>query len=212
MTEKISVTRALSEIKTIEARIRARIQESSFAAIAQGSRTATNAGVEISKFESSAASAERSIRDLFDRYTKLKAAIVQSNAVTRVTIAGAALTVAEAIHQKKVALLKRIYANKLRSDLALCEKSAQTENDKIEERLERLVSEILKATGKDPSKDRGAAIEYERSYRAENAYKIIDPLKLRDLIDKLEKEIDAFTGEVDFVLSESNSRTDIQIG
>ena len=40
---------------------------------------------------------------------------------------------------------------------------------------------------------------------------MIDPLTLEDKIKELEKEIDEFQKNVDFVLSESNSRTYIEI-
>jgi len=211
MSTKISVTRALSELKTIEARIRDRIRESAFTAVAQGRRTVTNTGTEISQFESVAAATARSLEDLFARLSKLKSAVAASNAVTKVVIGGTELTVDEAIHTKKIIQLKLIYANKIQGDLVALENSVKTENKKVEERLERLLAEMLKAAGKDITRDRSSAIDYEKSYLVENGFKLIDPLNARKIIENLKKEAELFTSEVDFVLSESNARTEIEV-
>jgi len=211
MPTKISITRALSELKTIESRIRDRIHESVFTAVAQGRRAVTNTGTEISQFESVASSNARSLEDLFERLGKLKSAVTISNAVTKVVIGEVEMTVAEAINTKKIIILKLSYANKLQSDLVAFENSVKIENKKVEERLERLLTEMLKAAGKDPAKDRSSAIDYEKSYLTENGFKLIDPLNVRKLIEKIKKEVELFNSEVDFVLSESNARTEIEV-
>lgn len=48
-------------------------------------------------------------------------------------------------------------------------------------------------------------------FMEKNKLVIYDPISIKDKIEKLEKEIDEFLMEVDFVLSESNSRTTIEI-
>ena len=58
-----------------------------------------------------------------------------------------------------------------------------------------------------------ADVEKEACETVDKLYevKMIDPLTLEDKIKELEKEIDEFQKNVDFVLSESNSRTYIEI-
>jgi len=70
---------------------------------------------------------------------------------------------------------------------------------------------MLKAAGKDITRDRSSAIDYEKSYLVENGFKLIDPLNARKIIENLKKEAELFTSEVDFVLSESNARTEIEV-
>ncbi|MCM3787425.1 hypothetical protein M3221_03215 [Domibacillus indicus] len=53
--------------------------------------------------------------------------------------------------------------------------------------------------------------ELVKSYRNDNEAKMIDPLKIRHTYEKLEQEMDEFLSEVDFVLSTSNTLTEIEV-
>ena len=53
--------------------------------------------------------------------------------------------------------------------------------------------------------------EFSKAYRNSNSWEVIDPVDLKSLIDKLEKEITIFENEVDVVLSESNATTFIEV-
>ena len=48
-------------------------------------------------------------------------------------------------------------------------------------------------------------------YRLQNSYEVVDPLKIDELIAKLETEILDFKTNVDVALSESNALTMIEI-
>ena len=76
-------------------------------------------------------------------------------------------------------------------------------------KVESIVHDQL--TNKDVTKK--ADVEKEACETVDKLYevKMIDPLTLEDKIKELEKEIDEFQKNVDFVLSESNSRTYIEI-
>lgn len=95
-TSTISITRALAELKTLAARI-GEITTRSWVTVKVNEKIGAKTAAE---FGEEARSAYQSYTDLLERRNALKCAIVQSNAVTNVEIAGKIYTVAEAIERK----------------------------------------------------------------------------------------------------------------
>jgi hypothetical protein len=56
--------------------------------------------------------------------------------------------------------------------------------------------------------------DYEKlsgPFREDNILNLVDPLRLKEKIDKLDLEIDTFLNDVDYALSESNAITKIEV-
>ena len=97
--------------------------------------------------------------------------------------------------------------NKLKQNLQQVETDINHRNNNMENKLDSLLSDKM---GSDKSKSE-EVIEFQKSYRELNETKIYDAIGIKDLIKKLEIEIDEFQSEVDFALSHVNSITEIEI-
>ena len=95
----ITITEALNELKLYDSKINKAITNAKLAGAAK--KSADKIGVVTKdEFKEKAKSSYQSIVDLIENRNALKSAIVKSNAVTEVEIAGKKMTVAEAIERK----------------------------------------------------------------------------------------------------------------
>ena len=98
---KMSIHRALGELKTLDKRIRKEIENTIFiGAKKKSSNTEYKTRTSIVDFNNNVNSSIQSINDLILRRKEIKEAIVNSNANTFVTIGDNKMTVASAIERK----------------------------------------------------------------------------------------------------------------
>lgn len=205
--QKITIHRALSELKLINKKIATGLTQQVI-----GSKVKNEAevmGMTLVDFEAKLVGNLQSIRKLIENKSKLKAAIEKSNAEVMVKINGVDMTVTEALTIKNHTLtdlkdlhttLKRLHfsfndnVNKLNQDI-------KTKADQYALSMFQGVSSI--------STDKVANVKME--YISSREYEVVDPNKLVEVIDTIEKQIDGFTNEIDYVLSESNARATITI-
>jgi hypothetical protein len=204
---EISITRGLAELKTLDSRINKSIQETSLIANTTGKKIIV--GFQSNEqFEDKVKSSYQSVTDLIKRRNAIKAAIVQSNAITTVEVAGAAMTVAEAIERKTSIAYEQALLNKMKSEYVNAIRKFEQEDAKVKERLD----ELLKTTfGKDVKVDANQYDSTAKPFLEQNEPKLVDPLKLKNEIESLENVIEEFSLNVDFVLSESNTMNKITI-
>lgn len=203
---KISVSRALTELKTIDSRIQKKINEGVFIAGKKKSSKKINNTHTIEEFNEFAKSSYDSVSDLIKRRKSIKSAIVNSNATTKIEIGGVEMTVAEAIERKSSIELEKLFLNKLERSYRDLVTQVKNANENVEDNLK----DLLKASvGSD--KKLGDMSTFEKAYRDSNEYEVIDPLKLADKIENLRKSIEDFEIEVDAILTESNVCTQIEI-
>jgi predicted P-loop ATPase/GTPase len=206
--ENISVTRGLTELKTISKRIQDKIGNSVFVCCTRGEEDKTSVGNPKSQFESDAKANMQSIYDLMDRHHKIKSAIVKSNAITKVTINKKEMTVAECIEYKSIIESKKALLNCFKQQLQITDKQVKDLNDKVEISVENILKN-QNAAGTD--KKSVSLDSYIKSFRDVSSYSVFDPISIRKMISALNDEITTFESEVDFVLSESNAKTNIEI-
>ena len=104
---EITVTRALSELKTLKARFEKSLRDLNLVAVNQGSKLrAPFTSYKKEDFEDKARAGLQSSNALYARIIALKTAIDQSNSVTKVKICGQELTIQEVLVQKKYLELK----------------------------------------------------------------------------------------------------------
>jgi hypothetical protein len=210
--EKMTVTRALAELKLLDSRITKGIAYSgSFVDVSQkkteNGNKAIKSGMSKDEFEKRAVSNYTSINDLINRRNKIKSAILKSNANTKVVIGGKEYTVVEAIDQKSAIQYKKDLLSTMKNQLANILQEIDKSKTKVESQVETMLAQSLGSNKKVSDSDYDTIA---KPFIEANELKLIDPLKLQDKIDMLDKEIDEFETEVDFVLSESNSRTEIE--
>ena len=98
-TEKMNIHQALVELKTLDKRIDSAIQEGEWVVANKHSNTKIG-GIDLKDFVDNVKSRHQKVTTLIARAEAIKRAVVNSNAVTKVIIAGKEYTVAEAIDMK----------------------------------------------------------------------------------------------------------------
>ena len=139
----------------------------------------------------------------------IKAAIVKSNAVTTVTVSGRVITVAEAIELKRSIETKRQLLRTLQSQYASCNNAISTLNAAVDATIEANLKTVYGAESKKVD-----ATIYDSIAKPQKAIKeaaLIDPQNIVEKIKALEEEISVVDSELDYTLSEINSRTDVSI-
>lgn len=206
---KMSIHRALGELKTLDKRIRKEIENTIFiGAKKKSSNTEYKTRTSIVDFNNNVNSSIQSINDLILRRKEIKEAIVNSNANTFVTIGDNKMTVASAIERKTSIGYDKFLLSKIKEQYALVVGFVEENNEEVECDLSSKIDNMLNANDKN---NINGIEEFSKAYRNSNSWEVIDPVDLKSLIDKLEKEITIFENEVDVVLSESNATTFIEV-
>ena len=195
--EKITVTRALTKLKTLDKKIKKAIREGCFVTYEVGGKQDK---------ECDSKSDFQSVQDLIDFRDRLKSAIAESNANTKVKIAGKKMTVVEAIEKKNSIQYKTELLQYLRHSLAITRDTVEDINSDVQRRLDRLIEASV---GSEKQKTEVEAIS--KPFLQRNEAKVIDTLKIEEKIKELDEEITSFIEEVDVSLSEANSQTFIEV-
>lgn len=211
MSTKISVTRALASISKIEDKINKRIYNLDCIKVAKG--TDNNCKIpgyigSIDDFKKSVINDYQGLQDLLAVRDELKAKIVKSNAETIVKIGHVSMTVAEAIERKRTICFKQELLNKLCAQRASAQLLLAKEEKSLEDKLENARAPYIQ---RDKAPDAEQIKTVEAPIRMMNTPSVVDPLELASKIRSLEEEIEDFLSNVDFALSESNAKTEIEI-
>ena len=200
----MSITQGLAELKLLDKRLNKRLDAAPWAAVS----TKTNR-VNEDDLKKMAESFYKSYMDLVSRRDTIKRAIVLSNATTNVTIGGKWKgTVAEAIEHKSSLSYKKKLLEKMKDDVLTAESDYKAAVEERDSRLDRLLSSEL---GKDVKTNPETIAALSASFQETNKIVIVDPLNLKSKAAELEEEIDTFESNVDWVLSETNGKTLIDL-
>lgn len=207
---EMTVQRALNELKIIDERLSKRLTEF----VVVGTKKVSEARVvetreSIVEFENRAKGVLDSVDGLLKRQQELKHAIMTSNATTMIEVAGKTYSVMTAIDRKRTIENEKLVVKYMRDALIRAEYKVSQENDKMESYIQRQANAM--AGGDLSSKKDDYIIAFEKSYREQNSWDLVDPLKLRDLIEQREQEISMFELEIDTALTVSNAITKIEI-
>ena len=207
--EKITITRGLAELKLLDSRITKTISNAAFVDTYQRRQDLT-LGTKIKKvdFEKNALAVKTTIDDLIKRRGVIKSKILQSNADTYVEISGERYTVIGAIERKNSIKYEKALLEQMRLNLGHVRNAIEDQKPKLEDSVQNMLTQNL-GGDKKASKDDYDLIA--RPFIEANELLMLDPCNVERQIDFLDKKIDEFLSEVDFVLSESNSRTEIEI-
>lgn len=208
--ETMTVHKALSELKVIDDRIASAIKGGTFVKTNKHSNEKID-GLTIPDFEKVIQGDYDRVSGLIKRQAAIKRAVTLSNAVTKVSISDVEYTVAEAIWMKNHGMdMEKTFLEHLKNQYAMAKMVLEQQNgDALEERAEKYV---LGMYGQKEGKTNTDEIEKaKREYIKSNTYDIIDPIKITDKIDALEKKINDFMVEVDSALSVSNAVTEITV-
>jgi len=209
-TEKMTVHKALAELKIIDDRIITSINDGEFCVANKHSNNKIN-GVTLDEYKDVMKGNYDKATDLIKRRNAIKRAVVLSNATTKVNINGVEYTVAEAIEMKNhgVEFDEMLY-KELNNQYYGAQSVIKRQNgDDLEKRAEQYVIGIYGSKeGKTNTDD---FEKTKRDFITANSYELVDPIKILDKINALEENIASFRAEVDAVLSTSNAITEIEI-
>lgn len=217
MTQTMSVTRALVELKTLNDKINRAIVGGVYVGLQTG--TADKAKFSNSNFTTHFASkveAEGKIKGSFDsveslvnRRQAIKSAIILSNANTNVTFGGKTITVAEAIELKSTVEFRKSFLINLQGQLSHATNNMTTRNVALEAKIDKLLETSY---GSEKTKVDAAVVEaISKPQRDTNSVSLFDPLDIQSKIDSQRELLDQLESELDFTLSESNARTTIVV-
>lgn len=207
--ETMTIHKALCELKVIDARINKAISATTYVVPNKHNNTKI-AGMTIPEYSDQAKAAYQSAVDLIARRDAIKRAVVKSNAVTQVVVAGTTYTVAEAIEMKNHGMDHvRALMMKLTSDLNTAKRTADAENALLERRGDEYIRNMYGAT--DMKNLTADAVKQRKEFIESITVELVDPLHVADKIAELDKMYNDFMIEIDAALSTSNAVTEIEI-
>ena len=206
--EKMTVHKALAELKTLDDRINSEITGSVFVR-ANRHNNMKIFGKTIADFMADTESSYQSVKALINRRNAMKRAVVLSNAITKVNIGGVEYTVAEAIEMNNHGMENLVdLRDYLREQYSSVKRMVESENG---DKLVKACENYIQATFGTKEKVNNPDIEMaQKVYMTNNTYDIVTGLDIEEVIKELTDRIDAFKAEVDSALSVSNALTVIE--
>lgn len=205
---KFTITRALSKLKSLKNEYQAALRDVKVVGVKQGSKMYGNyVSYREQDFIDQVTSKNQSLQDMERLILEIKYKIDQSNSTTIVKIGEKEMTIQEAIVYKNMLPLKKQYLQTLKESMRRARLDYENALLNNKDRVQRLVSDQQSGGFKKEDLEEDAYNSIEKLYKVD----YVDPLKAESLIEKIEKEIVEFETNVDYVLSESNSTTYIEI-
>jgi hypothetical protein len=208
--EKMTIHRALSELKIIDDRINKAITAAPFCVSNRHSNHKID-GQPLTEYEETIKANYTRALALIDRRNAIKKGVVRSNAQTVVKVGSIRLTVAEAIEMKNHGILfLEVLFEKLQYDYKRAKAEILKNNGaELEQHADDYVTGLF--GGKDNNQNIGDIHLAKQQFIENNALDLIDPTDIQAQIVFVENQISAFKAEVDAVLSTSNAITEIEI-
>lgn len=209
-TEKMTVYKALVDRKTMEARINNAMDADMV--ICNRNNNAKISGKTVEEIKTVYKANFDKLQSLMARNEAMNMALNQSNATTMISVNGTEMSMAMALWMKKpgggLDLKKeeiRVMKNKYATSVTLM-------NNKNSDDLDRKVENYLISTFGSCEKGikTDEMVKAEEIYRKNNSWDLIDPCKLKDVIDQKQDELDKFESELDSAIQISNAVTTIE--
>lgn len=217
MTQTISLTRALVELKRYDSRIEHAYHDAVFSAVKTGSGKNETVASRSIKFKSvddaksAITSSTQKISALIENRAKIKAAIVNANAVTKFPFMGKEITIAEAIELKNsVGYLER-YRMALSDQLTASRRSVIANDAKLEEKINSQIAAVLGNADKNASDTQSFIETITETQNALHKQEIILEKEIQQKIDETQELITTINNELDYMLSEVNAKTTIEV-
>lgn len=207
---KISVTRALRELKLINSRIETQTGKLTILDVTckKFKGQAMQSKTTVDDFKELAVTRYNVITSLLKRKQDIKSALLISNIKTKVKVGSKSMTVAGAIEYKHVITFEKSLLEKIKKQMKYHKETLDEARDDLDEQLTDMFKANISKDRRTDEKDIKVISDF---FKEENELKSVDPLKAQKKIDALEERIAIFESDIDIVLSESNSKTEIQI-
>lgn len=218
-TVKILVTQALDERDLLAKKINDKIQSAVLADVVKNNEdTVYNRRLSREEFRKEAESAYQQIVDLIDRYNRLEAAIVESNANTYIETSYGRFSVAGAITLRNrmrgdmkfggFADFETTLLIKLKKSYHDCIDAMERKNKSLAETAEEMRLSILGRESKTKEDKPLAVVE---TYIKENTMELADPLDIVKKMEQLQERKDKLLSELETQIKVSNATTFISV-
>lgn len=214
--EKILITQALDERDLLKKKIIDKIDKACFVdTIKKNEDTVKRAKITREDFKNQAEANYQQIESLIDRFQRIETAIVLSNAISKITTSYGTYTIAEALSIKRRLKddgndedFENYLYDKLQEDYDSFSITVDNKNKELQSVAENMRLSIL---GKDNKTKDDRPLDVVETYVKENTTELVDPLKIKSLIDKLIERKDKLLREIETQIKVSNATTFIEI-
>lgn len=214
---EITIHRALSQLKTTQARIEDKFEKDIYVSSTIG-KTNMAEGRPVDAVKREILANFDSMQQLLKNYQTLKLAIIRSNSgiteestnIKTGMVEGMELTVAEAIAiQKYVLPLESQFVRRLENQLNNAKRTIEMTNSQANTEI----TSVLEALSNKDSKnlDPSQVNTITEAYQQNKFRQLVDPLDLADKIRKVRDKLDALSVGVDAFLSECNAISHINV-
>ena len=201
---QISINRALSELKLTNKKIEDKTANLRVAGAVQNMEPD-----EKQRITNSFIADIQSIRDLISRRNSLKSAIVASNAAVCVTVGDESMTVAQAIERKTSIEFEKALNRRMREGYYQALNQVDSHNAAAKDNADKQANAALGADTEGNKGDQYTAI-FDAYYK-KNSVELLAPEDIEAQLERDQDKVDSFENEVDFILSESNIKTMIEV-
>ena len=200
---KMSITRALAQVKLIESKL-----GRAFAGfdVEVNGKLKGFPNFTTEQFEKEALVEVNSFEDLFKNRLKIKSAIARANIDTKILLFGTEYSIIELIDLKNSSQYKKNVYTNLINNYNKCKSDVVNQDVKIENEVSKQV-EVANSNKTQVSKDLTTTLT--ETYKTLWGGKIIG-LDINK-ISKEKEDLDKLVAEIDMVLSEINSKTEIEV-
>ena len=216
---RLLVTQALDERDLLVKKINDKIQAASFVDVVKHNEEQVyNRRLSREEFKKEAESAYQQIVDLIDRFNRLEAAIVESNATTYIETSYGRFSVAGAISLRNrmrgdvkfggAADFENTLFIKLKQNHFECLEQMERKNRSLQDTAEEMRLSIL---GRESKGRDERPLEVVESYLRENTMELEDPLNIQKKIELLKERKDTLLSELETQIKVSNATTFITL-
>lgn len=207
--QKITLHRALAEVKLIDSKINKKIKGLEAVVLSNPKTTKERKD----EFEKSLRADTDSIEALINRSHKLRTEINKANALTTFQVAGETYTIAEAIIMRRNLDANQNFINTLAAQYSHAKEGEDRNNVDVESTGVKLGEALARGEGNSSTRSKmseevQATID---AYVAANRWTVFDPLNIPNFVKERQDKIDSFLMEVDAALSVVNATTVIEV-
>ena len=219
MSEKMLVTQALDERDLLVKKIADKIAKASFVDTIKPNEEMVYAKrIHREKYAQEAEASYQQIVDLIDRFQRIDAAIVASNAKTEINTSYGTFTVAGAISLRSRLRGVGAYESEADFESKLQSKLKREYNERVEfcdmknSQLQLTAENMrLSILGKDSKNKDEKPLSVVDAYVKENTTQLVDPLDVRKKLEALEEKRNTLLAELDTQIKVSNATTFIEV-
>lgn len=208
----MSITRALTRAKNIEKQL-TRLVESQYVVTLIKREVDNVTDVFKDNLKMTQSNFDQ-FNDLFAELNRIKAAVRKSNEITKVTIGGDELSVADALVYKNTIVYRNNFLDRITRENRNAESRVEQSKINADNKFATVRENFIKSSqGQDVNENYVNTVLTEEERRLKLAIEEVKVSGIKDVNNYIEEErkrIDTFIEEVDYVLSESNATTIIE--